>query len=348
MTLPDETLRRAQAVLAAPEADFLTLAQLGGLDIARHFRGADLRDVDFGTDSLAGVVLHEADLRGANLSRARGLTGAMFEGAVADERTVWPPGFHAVREGWAEEWGQDGYGPWASFSVTDGTGRPVAQLLRWCPPGRFLMGSPEDEKGRRGNEGPRHEVVFARGFWMFETAVRQELWQAVMGDNPSSFKGAMLPVTNVSWEDARRFVERLNAAKPGLWADLPSEAQWEYACRAGTETAYSFGALVGAEQVRFGQRRNDGPVPVGSLPANGWGLYEMHGNVYEWCIDMWHDNYEGAPADGSAWIDGGAAYHVFRGGSWFSGARYVRAAYRFRFVPGSRFVSLGLRCARVQ
>jgi hypothetical protein len=149
-------VRRAQAVLAARDADFLTLAKLGGLDVGRHFRGADLQGVDFGTDSLAGVDLRRADLRGADLSRARGLVAWMFEGAIADAGTRWPAGFHAVRAGWADDWGQDDHGPWAGFSVTGADGTRVVQRLRWCPPGRFMMGSPEDEEGRHSYEGPRH------------------------------------------------------------------------------------------------------------------------------------------------------------------------------------------------
>ena len=127
---------------------------------------------------------------------------------------------------WADDADTDKYGRWASFYLPDANGARVEQRLRWCPPGRFVMGSPEDEEGRFDWEGPRHEVVFVRGFWMFETACRQELWQAVMGDNPSRTKGKLLPVTDVSWDEVRRFVERLNA-RPGLGLDLPSEAQWE-------------------------------------------------------------------------------------------------------------------------
>jgi formylglycine-generating enzyme required for sulfatase activity len=180
---------------------------------------------------------------------------------------------------------------------------------------------------------------------MFETACRQELWQAVMGDNPSRVTGPMLPVTHVSWEDARRFVERLNELRPGLAVDLPSEAQWEYACRAGTDTAYSFGPEIGRDQVNY---ESGGTVPVGSLPPNRWGLHEMHGNVWEWCADTWHDNYIGAPADGSVWVDGAAAGRVVRGGSWFDVAGGVRAAYRLGGEPDYRDADLGFRCARVQ
>lgn len=224
-------------------------------------------------------------------------------------------------------------------------GARVTQRLRWIKPGRVMMGSPEGEDGRHSVEGPRHEVVFARGFWLFETACRQELWQAVMNENPSRFKGPTLPVEQVSFEDVKRFLAKLDAARPGLGLVLPSEAEWEYACRAGTDTANSFGNEISRRQVNFDSK---GTVPVGSLPANNWGLHEMHGNVWEWCADTWHGNYDGAPADGSAWLDEGAANRVIRGGSWNGDARHIRAAHRGRFGPGHRFDLVGFRCARVQ
>jgi len=247
---------------------------------------------------------------------------------------------------WAEEEGQDEFGPWVTFSVIGPDGVRVIQRLRWCPPGRFLMGSPKDEEGRWDDEGPRHEVVLADGFWLFETVCTEALWEAVTGKAPDPRRGAAFPVTNVSWDDAQDFISRLNALKPGLDLGLPSEAGWEYACRAGTDTPYSFGTTITKKQVCY---ESDAPVPVGSLPANRWGLHEMHGNVREWCADEWRDNYEGAPTDGSAWVDGqGAAYRVIRGGSWYYEARNVRAAYRSWCVPGTRDFSLGFRCARVQ
>jgi len=247
---------------------------------------------------------------------------------------------------WADDWGEDAHGTWATFSVVGKAGARVTQRLRWCPPGRFQMGSPETEEGRWDDEGPRHEVAIADGFWMFDTACTEALWGAVTGNAPDRRRGAAFPVTNVSWEDARSFLRQLNAAKPGLDLSLPSEAQWEYACRAGTDTPYNFGTRISRDLVRYESRA---PVPVGSLPPNGWGLFEMHGNVAEWCADHWHSSYDGAPADGSAWSDaGGAAGRVVRGGSWDGIARCVRAAYRNHFDPADRGDFLGFRCARVQ
>ncbi|MFZ1425478.1 MAG: formylglycine-generating enzyme family protein, partial [Geminicoccaceae bacterium] len=250
---------------------------------------------------------------------------------------------------WAEDWGRDEHGPWVSFGVTGTDGSKVTQRLRWCPPGSFLMGSPVDEIGRFDDEGPRHRVNFAHGFWMFATTVTRALWVTVMGELPGGHAaGPDLPATEVSWEDARTFIEALNSMLPDLELSLPSEAQWEYACRAGTDTPHHFGRKINRMQVNYDA---DGLVPVASLPANGWGLHEMHGNVLEWCLDHWHDSYVGAPSDGSAWLDenaDSAAERVVRGGSWRGDARYVRAAFRGRFEPSYRYDLLGFRCARVQ
>jgi formylglycine-generating enzyme required for sulfatase activity len=255
---------------------------------------------------------------------------------------------------WAKAAGEDGFGRWLNFSVP---GSPVTQRMRWIPPGRFLMGSPITEAQRSDDEGPQHEVTIGRSFWLFDTACTQALWQAVMGTNPSSFEGADRPVETVSWDDCSRFIDRINKLVPGLDLALPTEAQWEYACRAGTTTPFSFGSTITPEQVNFdgnhpyvggveGFNRRQ-TVPVASLPPNPWGLHEMHGNVWEWCADPWHEHYQGARADGDVWI-GGGALRVLRGGSWLGVARRVRAACRYSGDPGSRRFTVGFRCARVQ
>jgi formylglycine-generating enzyme required for sulfatase activity len=278
---------------------------------------------------------------------------------------------------WASGWGHDRFGGFVEISVG-----AVAQRLRWVPPGRFTMGSPADEEGRFEDEGPQHEVTIAEGFWLFDTPCTQELWEAVTGENPSRFKSPTRPVEQVSFEDVQRFIGRLNDRVPGLELSLPSEAQWEYACRAGTKTATYAGAMrilgqhnapvldeiawyggnsgVGFEldegfdsrawpEKQYSHERA-GTRPVGLKAANPWGLDDMLGNVWEWCADEWHGSYDGAPTDGWAWLDseGGAANRVVRGGSWFIVARDVRAAYRFHSGPAYRDVHLGFRCARVQ
>ncbi|MFO7641709.1 MAG: formylglycine-generating enzyme family protein, partial [Candidatus Competibacteraceae bacterium] len=260
---------------------------------------------------------------------------------------------------WADDWGTDEYGHWVTFSVEDQRGNKVTQRMRWIEPGTFLMGSPKDEPERFGNEGPQHPVAISRGYWLFDTACTQALWEAVMGKNPSGFKGPDRPVESVSWNDCQDFLQRLNERRPGLDLALPSEAQWEYACRAGTTTPFSFGANITPEQANYdgnfpyaggkkGLYRQQ-TVPVASLLPNPWGLYEMHGNVLEWCQDHWHSNYQGAPTDGSAWVDSGAgANRVLRGGSWNDLARLVRAASRYLDLPGHRSGNFGFRCDRVQ
>jgi formylglycine-generating enzyme required for sulfatase activity len=260
---------------------------------------------------------------------------------------------------WADDWGTDEYGHWVTFSIQDEQGNKVTQRMRWIAPGSFLMGSRQDEPECFDDEGPQHQVTLSRGFWLFDTAGTQALWQVVMGENWSRFKGADRPVETVSWHDCQRFIERINKRLPGLGLDLPSEAQWEYACRAGTTTPFSFGANITPEQVNYsGNHPYAGgakglyrgkTVPVRSLPPNPWGLYEMHGNVWEWTQDHWHDDYQGAPADGLAWEDSRpGAKRVVRGGSWNDHARHVRAAYRYRTHPDDRLGQLGFRCARVQ
>ena len=279
---------------------------------------------------------------GSLLAQVRTGTGTVGVDVIAP--AFWADG---APPPWAHAWGRDAFGPWVTFGIPGPDGGQVTQRMRWSPPGRFAMGSPDDEEGRYPFEGPVHEVVFRSGFWMFDTPCTEALWRAVMRRAPRGARGPAFPVTEVSWNDAQTFVRRLNAAMLGLALCLPSESQWEYACRAGTTTPYSFGPAIDPDRVHFGG--GAGPVPAGSLPANAWGLHEMHGNVWEWCADHWHGDYQGAPDDGSAWTaEGGAAERVVRGGSWFNDARNVRAAMRGRDPPALRDGGLGFRCARVQ
>jgi len=270
--------------------------------------------------------------------------------AVID--AAWHPLATGCPPEWASAWGQDVYGVWVEFRVGE-----VEQRLRWIPPGQFLMGSPEDEPERWDWEGPLHEVILTRGFWLFDTAAPQRLWQAVMGDNPSHFEGEDRPVERVSWEDCQGFLVRMNETVPGLELTLPTEAQWEYACRAGTTTPFSFGDNVTPEQVNYdgtspyaGARKGlyrKETVPVASLPANPWGLYEMHGNVWEWCLDGKRDYRAQTQIDPVGSTEKGSD-RVIRGGSWISDARLARSAYRIWNAPDSRDDCLGFRCARVQ
>ncbi len=212
------------------------------------------------------------------------------------------------------------------------------------PAGRFLMGSPESEPGRSGDEGPQRWVDVSR-FAIGKFEVTQGQWQAVMGSNPSWFKacGANCPVETVSWNDAQEFVRRLSQLT-GRTYRLPSEAEWEYAARAGASTAYSWGDRFDGPRVNGSSRST---VTVGLYPANAFGLHDMHGNVLEWVQDTWHDSFTGAPSDGSAWMTGGdPSRRVLRGGSWSSAPQILRSAVRNWYPPVARNGSTGFRIAR--
>jgi len=250
--------------------------------------------------------------------------------------TRYPPAFPPL---WASAWGDDRYGLWAEFELSG-----VIQRLRWIEPGEFLMGSPDDEPEHWAQtEGPQHRVRLSAGFWLADTACTQALWLAVLGgENPSAFKDDLTcPVEQVSADDAEVFLTRLCVALgDGAQASLPTEAQWEYACRAGTTTPFSFGANITPEQVNYdgnypyargakGHYRKRS-VPVKSLPCNPWGLYEMHGNVWEWCADD-RRPYR-ALALGQAELDPQGALdsagRALRGGAWIYYAGSARCAYR--------------------
>lgn len=212
--------------------------------------------------------------------------------------------------------------------------------LVYVPAGSFMMGSENGEK----YEKPVHQVTIREGFYMGRYEVTQAQWQAVMGTNPSEFRGENLPVEQVSWNDAQEFIQKLNALNDGFIYRLPSEAEWEYACRAGTTGDYAGEPnSMGWYDANSGKRTH----PVGKKQANGFGLYDMHGNVWEWCQDVYHENYNGAPTDGSTWLSGGDSNkRVFRGGSWFNVvALILRSALRNRAVPDFRSHDLGFRVA---
>ena len=217
----------------------------------------------------------------------------------------------------------------------------------WIPPGEFMMGSPEDESGRYNDESPQHLVRFASGFWMQTTPVTQAQWQAVMGNNPAYFKsvGSDAPVERVSWNDVQEFIQKLNSTTKETQFRLPTEAEWEYACRAGSTTAYCFGddeSLL-EQYAWYDKNAGDTTHPVGQLTPNAWGLYDMHGNVWEWCADWQGDYPSGAVTDPTGPTSFGA-FRALRGGAWFSYARNCRAAYRWRARrPSDRDDSIGFR-----
>ncbi|HEY9875169.1 MAG TPA: SUMF1/EgtB/PvdO family nonheme iron enzyme [Candidatus Obscuribacterales bacterium] len=226
------------------------------------------------------------------------------------------------------------------------------------PAGSFLMGSPNGEGN--DSERPQHWVKVS-SFYMGKYPVTNAQWKAVMRTDPASsytgFGGSNQPVINVSWYEAQEFCQKLSRLS-GKKYRLPSEAEWEYACRAGATTAFYFGENINTKQVNY-----DGNYPyknapkgeywqrttqVGKFPVNSFGLYDMHGNVWEWCEDEWHENYSGAPTDGSAWINQNEnssrdLSNLLRGGSWVSHADYCRSAYRDRYHADFRFNFIGFR-----
>ncbi len=208
----------------------------------------------------------------------------------------------------------------------------------WIPAGEFDMGSPESEVGRRRNE-VLHHVKLTKGFWMLETEVTQALYQEIMGENPSKFKGDDLPVESVSWDDVSKFCEELTTLLSGeLKASLPTEAQWEYSCRAGTKTAYWYGDSADSSKMNHEEDKTN---PVKSYDPNPWGLYDMYGNVLEWTSDYFGDYPTGTVVDSTG--PKSAYSRVARGGSWGSGARFCRSAFRYGFDDAYRNDSLGFR-----
>lgn len=263
---------------------------------------------------------------------------------------------------YASAWGKDQYGIWFEVSI-----KQVAQRFRWIPKGQFTMGSPESEEEHQSHE-TLHEVTLTQGFWLADSACTQELWQEVMGENPSHFDDDLQnPIETVSWLDVQSFLTKLNQTIPNLNAHLPTEAQWEYACRAGTIAPFSFGENISPDLINY-----DGNYPyangkkggyrgktvsVKALPANQWGLYQMHGNVWEWCLDEYQGNlgtesvfdpvnvsfkvgsraaksnlilekisvYDNTLLDNAG---DGIVKRVLRGGSWSNIGRFCRSAMR--------------------
>ena len=221
----------------------------------------------------------------------------------------------------------------------------------WVPAGEFRMGSTSPEAD--DNERPVRQVRIRQGLWLGKQEVTQSEWQREMGSNPSHFDecGPTCPVEGVSWNDAQEFIGRLNARGGGNRYRLPTEAEWEYAARAGTTTVYWWGNAIGDNRANCegcgSQWDDESTAPVGSFAANAWGLHDVHGNVWERVQDCWHDSYQGAPGDGSAWTSGGnCGRRVLRGGSWDDYPRGLRAADRYWGGGGHRDGDVGFRVAR--
>ena len=225
--------------------------------------------------------------------------------------------------------------------------KSILKRLDWkfvtIPSGSFQMGSNEGDS----DEKPVHNV-YIKSFKMMTTEVTQAQWTAVMGNNPSNWRGDDLPVEQVSWNDIQEFLKKLNQLDPGKGYRLPTESEWEYACRAGTTSKY-YSGNSDSDLGRVGWYRGNSGIkahPVGQKEANTWGLYDMHGNVLEWCADWYHDSYNGAPTDGSAWLSPSGSRRVLRGGRWGSVPFGCRSARRSGDPPDYRGDARGFRLVR--
>ena len=237
----------------------------------------------------------------------------------------------------------------------------IGMKLVYIKPGSFMMGSPTGKEKRSDVEGPQHRVTITKGFYMGAYEVTQEQYERVMGTNPSRFKkGGNYPVEKVSWDDAVEFCKKLSAQE-GKTYRLPTEAEWEYACRAGTTTPFAFGNTISTDQANYdgdytyvGGRKGKNrkcTTPVGTFQPNAWGLYDMHGNVWEWCGDWYAKDYYGrspetdpqGPTEADATKFDWGSGRVLRGGSWCSFPYGCRSAYRLGLDPSLRFNFSGFR-----
>ncbi len=244
----------------------------------------------------------------------------------------------------------------ANYFEEDLGNRVTLEMVQ-IPEGTFTMGSPEGEAERGQDESPQHQVKVPE-FFMGKYEITQAQYKAIMGSNPSNFKGEKRPVEQVSWDEAVEFCKKLSQ-KTGKTYRLPSEAEWEYACRAGTTTPFYFGETITTDLVNYNGDYPYGSAPKGEyrqqttdvekFPPNSFGLYDMHGNVWEWCEDVYNDNYIDAPKDGTAWLTGeDNNTKLMRGhGGWLDAARFCRSAARASFVRALRASHVGFRVVAV-
>ncbi|MDP8235913.1 MAG: formylglycine-generating enzyme family protein [Candidatus Erginobacter occultus] len=264
----------------------------------------------------------------------------------------------AINSGWEEnsaagailERSRKQLGPQRGEAIILDLSAGVKMELVWIEAGDFLMGSADGEKGRYPDEGPQHRVEISRGFWMGKHEVTQEQYQEIMKSNPSDFQGGNLPVERVSWDNALLFCENLNQSPPaetpeGYKFRLPTEAEWEYACRADSQTEYHFGSDRGQldDYAWSSANSRSKANPVGHKKPNAWGLHDMHGNVWEWCRDWYDSGYYNADSSPDPSGPPPSSSRVLRGGSWLNGPRDLRSANRDCVRSGSQASDFGFR-----
>lgn len=302
--------------------------------------------LDSYNDILALDPAHEDALRFRVVSQRR--LGIVVSAAptAAPEITPAPvaTGGPRWRAGWMTDCGEDAFGRWAAAYIAG-----VEHRFRYCPPGRFMMGSPSSEAGHSFGEYPRHEVSLTQGFWLGEVPVTQKQWKAVTGNNPSWFSGYNLPVDKVSWNDCKSWLRLADVISRRIGLRLPTEAEWEYACRAGTTGATYRGKndepII--NNIAWYRGNSNGMTrPVKKKAPNPWGLHDMLGNVWEWTEDCWNDSHLEAPADGTTRRSKNCSRRVLRGGSWGSGPESIRSACRTTDTAENRGFFNGFRVAK--
>ena len=215
----------------------------------------------------------------------------------------------------------------------------------WIPAGKFEKFSPVKEENKTFFERPVHKIVIENSFYLGRYAITQQQWKKLMGQNPSHFKGDNHPVEMISWRDVLKFIKKLNEEEGTDKYRLPSEAEWEYACGAGTQTKYYFGDYDSklSEYAWYAENSGGKTHPVCHKKQNPWGLYDMHGNVWEWVQDNWHENYNIFPLNGTALEDIEDFHRVSRGGSWYCDAGLCCSTSRFKRDPENQISNLGFR-----
>jgi formylglycine-generating enzyme required for sulfatase activity len=340
--------------------DFAKLIKIAGLDPKQHLRFADWSSVDFSGCDLRGFDFTAARVNGCRFDNAR-IEGARFDQAeIAGTNLPRALDWHTYRQNWVRP-----RKPVRSDHLPVGAvfqDAPFAPEMVVVPPGRFLMGSKEGEGD--ADEHPQHKVTIPRAIavgrypvtlheWVF--AREDAEWARVTGMKPRPVRAEGWqddrPVIDVSWDDAQAYAKWLSQ-RTGQPYRLLSEAEWEYACRAGSEAAYCFGDDV-AELSAYAWYRGKSRFrvhPVGQKRPNGFGLYDMHGNVSEWCQDVWNDSYGDKPEElkgtGGAWTTGDGGCRVLRGGSWGDIPQFLRSAYRLRNTADLRYDGIGFRLTR--
>ena len=363
----------AQRIAGAATDDFAELMKLGGLDPRKHLRFADWSDLNLESCDLRGF-----DFTGARLNGCK-FDGARIDGARFDQAEIARTNLRAARD-WnahVKNWRRaptlipDDHLPVGAVFQD----APFGPDMVVVPAGKFMMGSPDREPERLSSESPRHEVTFAQPFAVGRHAVTRGQFAAFVKAKdhkiddqwrkPGFRQDDSHPVVGVNWDDAQAYAAWL-AEVSGRPYRLLTEAEWEYAARAGTITPFWWGSSITPAQANYdgnfvyegggdkGEYRK-GTMPVGSFEPNPWGLYNVHGNVWEWCEDTWHENYKGAPMDGRAWVSkrmsrgrpgNQSSSRVVRGGAWFDYPWDLRSALRVRYPTVLRNSYCGFRLAR--